>query len=251
MPSGAVKQLAARKKDDAYVLGLSGLAAWWDASDTDTITASGSDVTAWDDKSGNGITLSAEDADKPQTGVVTQNGLNTLSGFNDTVKRLSSSVSIEDETQTWYVACRNTQNSTPQVGRTPVFIGPRTSSGLNFGPYLNQAQNRLRMLQGSGELNASGAATLPAVILWHCKFTGGASAAFRAIVNGTTVDQSGTVGSSTPASTARIVVGSLSRTTSPFPWFGEICEIIMSTDLHSDAVRDDTLDYLSDKWGTS
>lgn len=53
-----------------------GCVLWADAADPTTLTASGSSVTAWTDKSGNGNTLSF--AVSPTTGSVFQNGNNTL-----------------------------------------------------------------------------------------------------------------------------------------------------------------------------
>lgn len=53
--------------------------AWYDASDTSTITQSGGAVSQWNDKSGNGrnVTQSTAAA-QPGTGAITQNGLNVL-----------------------------------------------------------------------------------------------------------------------------------------------------------------------------
>lgn len=53
--------------------------AWYDASDTSTITQSGGAVSQWNDKSGNGRHVTqATAARQPGTGAVTQNGLNVL-----------------------------------------------------------------------------------------------------------------------------------------------------------------------------
>ena len=53
--------------------------AWYDASDTSTITESGGTVSQLDDKSGNGNNLTqATEANKPTTGTRTLNGLNVL-----------------------------------------------------------------------------------------------------------------------------------------------------------------------------
>jgi hypothetical protein len=58
MPSGAVKQLAARKKGGWSPLDLPDLWAWWDADDGDTITEASGLVEEWGDKSGDSRTLS-------------------------------------------------------------------------------------------------------------------------------------------------------------------------------------------------
>lgn len=72
------------------------LKAWYDASDTATITASGSNVTALADKSGNGLTLTnTSSGSEPQTGTVTRNGLNVLDfGGNDELRRLTTGPSV-------------------------------------------------------------------------------------------------------------------------------------------------------------
>jgi hypothetical protein len=60
-------------------LELPGLAGWWDASDTSTITASSGSVSQWNDKSSNGRNVSqGSGAAQPTTGASTRNGLNVL-----------------------------------------------------------------------------------------------------------------------------------------------------------------------------
>jgi hypothetical protein len=56
---------------------------WWDASDADTITTSGSEVTEIQDKSGNSKHLTPINADGPTTGTTKQNGYNVLEWDND------------------------------------------------------------------------------------------------------------------------------------------------------------------------
>lgn len=58
---------------------LSGLLAWYDASDTGSITSSGGLVSQWNDLSGNGYHLvQGTEANQPTTGSRTVNGLNAL-----------------------------------------------------------------------------------------------------------------------------------------------------------------------------
>lgn len=60
--------------------GISGLLLWLDASDASTVIESGGSVSQWSDKSGNSRhMIQSVEADKPLTGVTTQNGLNTIS----------------------------------------------------------------------------------------------------------------------------------------------------------------------------
>lgn len=58
---------------------IANLKAWYDASDTATITVSGNAVTQWNDKSANTYNLTQGTAGKrPQSGTRTQNGLNAI-----------------------------------------------------------------------------------------------------------------------------------------------------------------------------
>jgi len=56
---------------------------WYDASDASTITLSGTDVTAWDDKSGNGFTATQTGSDNPTYATALVNGLNSVEFGND------------------------------------------------------------------------------------------------------------------------------------------------------------------------
>lgn len=58
---------------------VAGYTAWYDASDTATITLSGSDVTQWNDKSANGYNLTQPNSGfRPQSGTRTINSLNVI-----------------------------------------------------------------------------------------------------------------------------------------------------------------------------
>lgn len=52
-------------EDIAEPTAITGCAAWWDASDTSTVLLSGSNVTQWNDKSGNGRNLTAAGSAQP------------------------------------------------------------------------------------------------------------------------------------------------------------------------------------------
>lgn len=72
-------------------------ALWLDASDTSTITASGSPakVSQWNDKSGNARNVTqATSAAQPTTGATTQNGLNVLSFDGGDNLSISASIDI-------------------------------------------------------------------------------------------------------------------------------------------------------------
>jgi len=60
----------------------SGLRAWFDASNSGSITSSAGLVSQWNDVSGNGRHLTSASAGRPSTGTNTQNGLNVLTFTN-------------------------------------------------------------------------------------------------------------------------------------------------------------------------
>ena len=59
-------------------LSIPNLEAWYDAEDKDTINASFGLVNSWLDKSGNGNTVAATGTARPETGINTINGINTI-----------------------------------------------------------------------------------------------------------------------------------------------------------------------------
>lgn len=84
---------------------LPGLVAWYDASDTATITASAGKVSQWADKSGHGFHLTqATSTNQPSTGTNTQNGRNvvTLDGVNDAL-HATTTTPIASNAVTLYV----------------------------------------------------------------------------------------------------------------------------------------------------
>lgn len=69
---------------------LSGCVLWLDASDTSTITLSGSDVTLWEDKSGQGNDAAQDGAAAmPSSGINTINSLNVIDFTSASNERLS------------------------------------------------------------------------------------------------------------------------------------------------------------------
>lgn len=78
------------------------LLAWYDASDTETITESSGAVSDWNDKSGNGHHLAQTTAGKkPTTGTRSQNGRNVLDF--DGGDTMTSSCPTDDGSSTWFV----------------------------------------------------------------------------------------------------------------------------------------------------
>lgn len=82
--------IIASSRQGAPTSPVAGYKAWYDASDTSTISLSGSSVTQWNDKSANALHLAQATASKqPQSGTRTQNSRNMID-FDGTDDALTS-----------------------------------------------------------------------------------------------------------------------------------------------------------------
>lgn len=114
---------------------IAGYVLWLDAADTATITLSGSEVTQWNDKSGNNYHFSQSTAAyRPASGTRTQNGYNVLDfGTNDNLvnnSALSTFKFIHSAASTIFIACKfDVTNVTSHIfgnnegGISSAFIG--------------------------------------------------------------------------------------------------------------------------------
>lgn len=107
------------------------LAAWYDASDSATITEAGGEVTAWADKSDSNYDLGT--GTSPSIGTVTQNSLDTVT-FEGSEVLFSGATSIAADHVTMYMMfrMRGTQAS---FACPPVLLNP---SGSNAGRPLDR-----------------------------------------------------------------------------------------------------------------
>jgi len=224
-------------------------ALWLDASDASSITASGGLVTGWADKSGNANHMTAAGSARPTTGATTQNGLNVLD-FDGTATVLESTASLPYATQTWYIAAKATDAS---AGMAPMFIGPRTAAGLTMGMYINATGTGAWFLYqgGNGSINHSLARSTSDVIIWVATFTGGANGLNWLTLNGTSNVLAPTLSAATPAGTDRLVIGSLSRTSTPFFWKGSAFEALAYSGVHTLDQSTNVRAYLMNKWGST
>jgi len=142
--------------------------AWYDAADTNTITASGSAVTQWRDKSGNDKHLSQTVASsQPATGSRTINGLNVLAFSQDhifTTTGLGTNV---------YSVCMVTANNVEITSTSsPMLLlsnaGDATSTGDGYGGSTSAFGNEVLSVfdedtTGFTKRQAVSAATLPSI----------------------------------------------------------------------------------------
>jgi hypothetical protein len=133
---------------------ISGLAAWWDASDSSTITTVSGAVSQWNDKSGNGLNATQTTANnRPSNSAQTLNGraVMTFDGSNDVLQ--FTGVARTDET--WFLV--GAANSSAASSKAHVMLGNASPGhGLHFVPKLDGgATNILGYLGGFGAANTA------------------------------------------------------------------------------------------------
>jgi hypothetical protein len=244
-------------------------ALWLDAADESTITASGSDVTQVNDKSGNDRNFTSASGTRPATGIDTQNGKNILS-FS--ASRLTSASTSE----TWKFLHDATGSSVFSVARFGITSDPNTIYGLlgnnslssaNIG-YLFAYDDRAAQSRSdaavffvtagigasgtsSNSVNRNAITPNTQTILSVIGDPSNATAANRSIIriNGgeelKANTSSGTLSDANPSFTLQIGAGgnnTLSLT-------GAIAEIIILSGIISSTDRERIEGYLAHKWG--
>jgi hypothetical protein len=205
--------------------------AWWDASDSSTITLASSAVSQWNDKSGNGWTLSqATSTKRPTYSTAAINGLNAAlwpSGDNDdflqtaaggsfTIREFYAVIKFANAAFSNYEGLLNIAANGPDGW----FVGNASGGGVFFSNpiYVNGNNSTDRQ----SDLRTEFASTC--LVRW--------------------------VRASAQTTTAGVVLGmdrlndSLNR-----GWNGHICEVTVFDDLLATDDRSELETYLMDKWG--
>lgn len=142
---------------------ISGLSLWLDAADPSTVITSGSDVTAWNDKSGNGKNMiSNASFQRPIYSRNSLNGNNSILFFRNS----SSSFSILENTSFSFVAAswtyftvlrRNAANTTFQrfVSMASVINGGDNNNAASFNLNSTSLNNSFNMERSGGSLAAT------------------------------------------------------------------------------------------------
>lgn len=216
---------------------VAGYAAWYDASDAASITASGGAVSQWNDKSGNGYHLTQSNGTyKPTTGVSAINGLNVVT---------FASVS--------YIA-NNAFGTHAQPGY--VFIAADPDGGGHMVNFIATVSVSFQAATFKPQLYAEGGDVIRGSVGWTAPgqatflFSGNTNSLIR--LDGTTIataagSNPGTVGLNT-----NIHVGSYfgDPTSGTYAYVGKIGEILIYTSNIGTANRDLVEAYLKAKWGT-
>lgn len=212
----------------------SGLAGWWDAADASTITSSAGQVSAWNDKSGNGKHMAqATAAMRPLTGTATQNGRNVLV-FDGTDDRMRAIDVFPPDPGlytpvTWFV-----------VAKTNVATGQRTPLAADPGRLFLTSGGTVAAYAGSVVDTGIAMGTADARIITLIGDFNGAAATSGVGVDGTfTTGSLGTIFSRT-LDVGGIPAGEW--------WNGTIAEVIVYARALSVAERQQTEQYLREKW---
>jgi len=209
---------------------------WWDASDSTTITTSGSEVTQWSDKSGNGLNLApVTGATGPTTNTITQNSLNVLDFEDDCLENnnfthnisnpifLAFIVELDAVFTDQYFLWAGTTSSTDRCG-----IRKRPTDSVEiFG----------KTAGGANTFVGFGAPTKGSFQLLIAKINGSNGAAF---LNGTLTD-SGNTGAD---NLNTFNLGHAEGETQNF--VGKYAEVVAFTDSND---RQKIEGYLAHKWG--
>ena len=223
---------------------ISGLTAWYDASDLSTITSSSGAVSQWDDKSGNGNhATQPTGGSQPTTGTVSVNSFNAID-FNGTSHNMilpSGLYSVPNGDNTIFVvqkidATAATQYSIALDGAgnerlrvCPVDTSNPTMSASNF----NQTSS-------VSNLNVTLSTTVPRILC--------------SVRNGVAVDISADslFGTAQPAVSFTATSGRIGSSCADLSFLnGVICEVYIYSRALTNAEMNIVGRYLEDKWGAA
>jgi hypothetical protein len=241
---------------------IANLKAWYDASDTATITVSGTAVTQWNDKSGNAYNVTQGTAGlRPQSNTRTQNGLNAID-FDGADDILNASTASD------WTFLSNTSGATvfaalfADTASDQRFIWSTYGGSFGFvGSYQNVLASDLMSIGtgvGNGALAAMYVDTLTPVATDNTAFTmttqfdlGNATANQRGYIWKNGGSQTNNNPATDPASASApqtpLAIGNIP--TYSLAWDGLICEVIIYNALLNATDRGKVETYLAAKWG--
>lgn len=241
--------IIASSKLGAPTTPVAGYTLWLDAADTSTITASGGDVSQWNDKSGNASHFTqATGANQPKTGTRTINGKNVIEydGTND-VLVCASSTSLFN-----YL-----HNST---GGTTFFVGLKDSgfgvqfmnqggSSANTGVYSDNSDFTMITSNTTGNVarldTVLSMPTGSTYMLTH-KFSAGAATADRLKIS---LNSAAFVGTNTFSGAASGGNATNNMQVGGSNYDGVIAEVLFYSGILSSGDITLTQQYLTAKWG--
>ena len=240
---------------------IANLKAWYDASDTATITVSGSAVTQWNDKSANAYNLTqGTAARRPVSGTRTQNGKNMIDFQGDDVLQAATASNwtfLSDGTNATIFMAAYYDSSAADGYLYSTNLGSSGNAGLVSWRYGSTNDNLSFQVSATASnrrvyVTSAGQLTDNTAKYYSIKLdvaTSTAADRFKARINGGAEVAGNTDNGSLNTSVAAnpLVVGSY--TTSGAEGFdGGLCEFIIYSGILSDANILLVNDYLAAKW---
>ena len=233
-----------------------GCILWLDASDKSTMTLSGSNVTQWNDKSGNGNTCSNSTASNSPVfnQSIKKNGLTVLSFTGPGVLNTTTSQWLDNTGMTFpnvsntiFAVVYNDNSTTKSFTGNNYIISGRIDALLSYSSYTS---NRFATFIGNGTSWNSAGTNTPSRDMngvWSLTAMTLNSNVLTPYFNGTAQDtKAGTMGSTTG-----FIIGEAMSGYRGQCWNGYIAEILMyNTPLTNDQ-RQQVEGYLSWKWGVN
>jgi hypothetical protein len=211
---------------------IDGCQLWLDAADASTVTLSGSNVTQWIDKSGNGNTVTQTTSSNQPTYVTNVVNGNPVVRFNGTshVLQTTSFTSLGTNSVSFWLVERNLSGS---GGNAPFSFNSGPNNGIVF-----QNNNGLQPLPNSVPYTSS----VARIDFYNRTNTGSGDSTY---LNGTVVsirddNTTGTYGTT-------FAVGM--RILSTIYTSGDICEILIFIGMPTTSQRQTIEGYLAHKWG--
>jgi len=236
MPAPALLELMAAYPATAAAwtpASLPGLVAWYDASNSGSITQSGGAVSQWNDLSGSGFhVVQATGSKQPTTGATTLNGLNVLDFVRANAQVLSKTSISTTVTSVFAVALNSS------VPGTSV---PFATNAATFF-YIQTGTPFLSMYAGGGGMTTSNNTTVGTAFTVYGIVNGGSSVLN---LNGTT-----SVPGTNPGSTTAATALHLGNDTGTNYLNGSIAEVFVSSSVITGGDITSARTYLTGKWGT-
>jgi hypothetical protein len=232
---------------------LSDLVLWLDADDADTVTLSGSKVTAWGDKSGNGYSLvQGTDANRPTYETAALNSRNVVRFAGGSSTNLIQSAVSPAQTSTFVAMVLNNTNAwnAAATAECPLSVNSTSvgNGSIDYGATTGTFTNEVATMRSNGTalrgyVSAGGSISAAAhVHMWSF----GSNWAF--FLDGGADLTTNTSGTPSAMAINRWVVGR--RADALLPYTGDMAELIVTATAPSAAARSDLLAYFQSKWGT-
>ena len=234
-------------------------ALWLDASDSSTVTLSESEVTQWNDKSGNGLNCSqATSANRPIIASAAQNSLNTIRFVASDYLSASSNITLTTAYSVFIVAknrIRKDQNGLFRIGAAALPASDVSNLEIYWQAGTANSGNIVSLVNRNIDIKVVVAnSALPAVNNYYIHSSQGSVTEFGTIYQNGTL-QVGTLtgsGSFVPSAANPYHVGigyGGAGNAAQAALDGDICEIVVLNTVASTTTRQLIEGYLAWKWG--